>query len=251
MKLCSIQIKATCQKVHMIKSHKPAHKRRVFYSLTSERYRIHVSHCWLRHTCWDTLEKTSFHLLGSSQHQRLCILLPFHPSPQTLSTGIPVPGSSAAFGYSSSVDVPMPVRTQNQSKLLACWATCLPVFSIHSIIRGRWHLKLCISWCFIIDCHKHCCSHCIGKTALGSCWETSFFFVWLVVSLFVFLLGPVSSPRFFLIEGRVNTWLPLLLVGSVNSHMILRSHTKLFQLPYIQSRKGSGLHSNMKERIIS
>lgn len=67
----------------------------------------------------------------------------------------------------------------------------------------------------------------------------------------MFLLEPVSSSRFFLIEGCVDKWLPLLLVGSVNIHMILRSRTKLFQLPCIQSRKGSGSHSNMKELFLS
>ena len=91
MKLCSLQIKAACQKVHIIKSHKPAHKRKVFYSFTSERYRIRVPHCWLQHTCWDTLEKTSFHLLGvfSASETLYSLALPSlipniehrHPSP--------------------------------------------------------------------------------------------------------------------------------------------------------------------------
>lgn len=166
MKLCSLQIKAVCQKVHIIKRHKPAHKRKVFYSFTSERYRIHVSHCCLQHTCWDTLEKTRFCLLGSSQHQRLCILLPFLPSPQTSSTGIPVPGSGAGFGYSSSVDVPMPIGTQ---ELLASLAACLPVFSIHSIVkrevaRETLHRSIIHNWlphALLFSLH--------WKTALGSC----------------------------------------------------------------------------------
>lgn len=77
MKLYSLQIKAARQKVHIIKSHKPVHKRKVFHSFTSERYRIHVPHCWLWHTCRDTLEGTIFCLLGTFQHQRLCILSSF------------------------------------------------------------------------------------------------------------------------------------------------------------------------------
>lgn len=75
MKLCSLQIKAACQKVHIIKSHKPAHKRKVFYSFTSKRCRIHVSRCWLWRPCWDSLERMSFCPLATWQHQRLCILI--------------------------------------------------------------------------------------------------------------------------------------------------------------------------------
>lgn len=89
----------------------------------------------------ETLEKTSFCLLESSQHWTLYVLaLPFR-TPDIKQRHL-CHGSSSAFGYFLFVDIPMPIRTQSWSKLLAFSASCFPVFSIHSVIRGRWHMKL-------------------------------------------------------------------------------------------------------------
>lgn len=130
---------------------------------------------------------------------------PLSTQPQT------VPRSCAALGYSLSVDNHMPIRTQKSSKLLACLATCFTVFSTQSITR-----EVALETPYKSKIHKclpQALKHHTRDVALGSSEATSFI-GWLVVSLFMFILGPVSSSIYFIllfIEGYVNTWLPLLL----------------------------------------